>query len=141
MKIAHAAITVKDMDASLRFYEEGLGMRRAFDMPEPETGEPWIVYVYAGGGQFVELFYGGENDYTWNDKDRAYNHLCFETNDIQAATAKLQNAGYTMDILPKQGCDGNWQAWVTDPDGVRIEIMQIDANSPQCQAIARFEGC
>ena len=45
MNLAHVAITVKDMDAALRFYEEGLGFKRAFDMPEPETGEPWIVYV------------------------------------------------------------------------------------------------
>ena len=140
MNLAHVAITVKDMDAALRFYEEGLGFKRAFDMPEPETGEPWIVYVYAGSGQFVELFYGGEKDYSWDPKDRAYNHVCIGTDDIHKATAKLQEAGYTMDILPKLGCDGNWQAWVTDPDGVRIELMQISPESPQMEAMKRLEG-
>ena len=140
MNLAHAAITVKDMEASLRFYEGGLGLKKAFEMPNPETGEPWILYVYVGSGQFLELFYGGVNDYSWDEEDRAYNHLCIGVDDIHAITEKLQGAGYTMDILPKLGCDGNWQAWVTDPDGVRIELMQISENSPQMEAMKRFEG-
>ena len=140
MNLAHAAITVKDMEKSLRFYEEGFGMKKAFEMPRPETGEPWIVYVYIGEGQFMELFYGGENDYAWDEKDRAYNHLCFETEDIHKAVARLQEAGYTMDILPNVGCDGNWQAWITDPDGVRIEIMQVAPDSPQREAAKRLSG-
>ena len=39
------------------------------------------------------------------------------------------------DKQPKVGCDGNWQCWITDPDGVRIEIMQLAAGSPQMNAM------
>jgi lactoylglutathione lyase len=43
---------------------------------------------------------------------------------------KIRNAGYPIDIDPKQGLDLNWQAWTKDPNGVRIELMQIMPGSP-----------
>ncbi|MBO7710246.1 MAG: VOC family protein [Lachnospiraceae bacterium] len=138
MNIGHMAITVSDMEKSIRFYTEGFGMKKAFDLARPETGEPWIVYLYIGKGQFIELFYGGENPYSWDEKDRAYNHLCFAVDDIQEAVARIENAGYEMEKPIKQGCDGNWQAWIRDPDGVRIEIMQLGETSPQFEAMRRF---
>ena len=59
--IAHAAFNVKDMDKTIEFYEKTLGFRKAFEIARPGTGEPWIVYIYGGGGQFIELFcYFGE---------------------------------------------------------------------------------
>ena len=57
--IAHAAFNVSDMERALRFYRETFGFEKAFELKHPETGEPWIVYVHAGGNQFIELFYGG----------------------------------------------------------------------------------
>ena len=133
--IAHNAVTVKDMDESMRFYTEALGFRRAFDIDRPETGEPWIVYLSIRGGQFLELFYGGTVDNPWNDALIGFNHFCFEVDDIHAAARQVQDAGWPLDVAPKLGADGNWQAWVTDPNGIRIELMQISPESPQ----ARFE--
>lgn len=48
--IGHAAFNVKDMEKTVAFYEQTLGFKRAFDIPRPENGEPWIVYLYGGGG-------------------------------------------------------------------------------------------
>lgn len=129
--IAHNAVTVRDMEASLRFYTEGLGFRKAFDIPRPETGAPWIEYLYIAPGQFIELFYGGEVDNPWNDRLVGFNHFCFEVDDIRASVERVRAAGYPIDVEPKHGADGNWQAWVTDPNGIRIELMQIDPASPQ----------
>jgi lactoylglutathione lyase len=39
--------------------------------------------------------------------------------------------GSTIDREPKQGLDGNWQAWISDPDGNAIELMQLEEDSPQ----------
>ena len=129
--IAHNAVTVKDMEASIRFYTEALGFRRAFEIARPETGEPWIVYLSICRGQFLELFYGGETDNPWNDALIGFNHFCFEVDDIFDAVKKVRDAGYAVDIEPKQGADSNWQAWVTDPNGIRIELMKIAPDSPQ----------
>lgn len=131
ISIGHLAITVQDMDKALDFYVNGLGFEHVFDFARPENGEPWIVYVHLGGGQFIELFYGGEREYHWDDRDRAYNHVCFAVDDMDAVIERLEKAGYSLDELPKVGCDGNRQCWITDPDGVRIEIMQLAPDSPQ----------
>ncbi len=129
--IAHTAVTVKDMDASVRFYTQALGFGRAFEFRHPDTGAPWIVYLSVVPGQFVELFYGGSEAQPWNDALIGFNHLCFQVDDIHTAVQKVRDAGYAIDDEPKQGVDLNWQAWVTDPNGIRIELMQIMPGSPQ----------
>lgn len=131
--IAHNAVTVKDMDESLRFYTEALGFRKAFEINRPETGEPWIIYLNAAPGQFIELFYGGTEDNPWRDSLIGFNHFCFEVDDIFAAVEQVRRAGYPIDVEPNQGADTNWQAWVTDPNGIRIELMKIMPESPQAR--------
>jgi len=135
MGIGHMAVTVSDMDRSLKFYTEALGFERAFDIDNPENGEPWIVYLYAGGEQFLELFYGGTVDNEWRSELRGFNHVCLCVGDIQAMKDRIEGAGYALTKQPKLGVDGNWQCWVTDPDGVRVEIMQLGADSPHMRVI------
>ena len=129
--IAHTAITVKDMDVSVRFYTQALGLVRAFEFQHPDTGAPWIVYLSVAPGQFVELFYGGTEEQPWNDRLIGFNHLCFQVDDIHASVQAIRDAGYPIDDEPRQGVDLNWQAWVTDPNGIRIELMQVMPGSPQ----------
>ena len=131
--IAHSAITVKDMEASLKFYTEALGFKKVFEIPEPGTGAPWIVYLNVSKGQFVELFYNGTVDNPWRSELIGFNHLCFQVDDIHTSAQRVKDAGYTLDTEPKEGVDFNWQAWVTDPNGVRIELMQIDPKSPHAK--------
>lgn len=138
MRLGHLAVTTRDMEKSLDFYTGVLGFERLFDMLHPETGKPWIVYVSMGNGQFIELFYGGETDNPWNSGLRGFNHICVIVDDIHAAAKKIADASYPIDRAPRQGVDGNWQFWITDPDGIRIEFMQIDKNSPQGRIIANL---
>ena len=70
--IAHAAFNVSDMERALRFYRETFGFEKAFELKHPETGEPWIVYVHAGGNQFIELFYGGVPPQKYQDQNIGY---------------------------------------------------------------------
>ena len=131
--IAHNAVTAMDMDESLRFYTEALGFKKAFEIARPETGEPWIIYLYVAPGQFLELFYGGTEDNPWRDSLIGFNHFCFEVDDIFATVEHVRSAGYPIDVEPNQGADLNWQAWVRDPNGIRIELMKIDPASPQAK--------
>jgi lactoylglutathione lyase len=133
--IAHLAITVKDMEKSLDFYTRALGFKKAFEIPDPQTGKPWIQYLHIGGGQFIELFYNGTKDNPWSEDLRGFNHICLNVDDIHAVVGRLKQAGVETTDGPKQGSDSNWQAWIMDPDGIRIELMQIDPASPQRQAM------
>ena len=127
---AHAALTVKDMDKSLAFYTEALGFKKAFDLKNPQTGAPWIEYLLVSPGQFLELFYGGKDAPAVPDA-AGFNHLCFAVDDLEATVQRVRDAGFPIDVEPQMGSDHNWQAWVRDPDGVRIELMKIMPESPQ----------
>ncbi|MDR0707540.1 MAG: VOC family protein [Treponema sp.] len=137
--IAHTAITTKDMDKSLDFYTRTLGFKKAFEIRNPETGGPWINYIYIGNEQFIELFYGGTKDNPWSEELRGFNHLCLRVDDIHSAVERIQKEGGAIADGPKQGGDNNWQAWISDPDGVRIELMQIGEKSPQRKAIQEYK--
>lgn len=135
--IAHAAYTVKDMDASVAFYEKVLGFEKAFVMNHPETGKPWIVYIHVAKDQFIELFFDGIYPHPYSDDNIGYSHLCLEVRDIQEAAAAIRSAGAPLDQEPSLGVDGNWQCWTHDPDGNRIELMQMMPDSCQDQYLKR----
>lgn len=75
--IAHLAFDVADMEKSLHFYCDILGFTRAFDIPN-DQGEPWIEYIKVCEGQFIELFYGGQNKPGHVDRPVGFSHLCLE---------------------------------------------------------------
>jgi len=133
--LAHTALNVSDMEKSIAFYCNVLGFEKAFEMNRPETKEPWIVYLYAGGSQFIELFYGGVNYREYNDENIGFSHLCFEVSDINAIAEQIIKAGWELDRPVKFGIDNNWQCWVRDPDGNRVELMQMGEESPQMQCL------
>jgi catechol 2,3-dioxygenase-like lactoylglutathione lyase family enzyme len=124
------------MEKSKDFYCRILGLKQVFELTEPKTGAPWIVYLHMAGRQFVELFYNGTRDNPWEPSLRGFSHICFEVEDIQRFAKHVETEGYTLDKQPKLGIDNNWQCWISDPDGVRIEIMQISPDSPHGKVAA-----
>ena len=136
--IGHIAFCVKDMEKTVAFYEETLGFKRAFDIPKPENGEPWIVYLYGAGGQFIELFYGATNKIPYAFENIGFFHMCVAVDDIREAWKKVLETGAPQDDAPKQGADSNWQCWTHDPDGNKIELMQLGEESPQMKFIRKM---
>ncbi|HSU79340.1 MAG TPA: VOC family protein [Candidatus Angelobacter sp.] len=128
-QIGHLALTVQDMERSLAFYCEQLGFLKAFEIHD-DHDEPWIVYLKVCEGQFIELFYGGKTKPEQVEAPIGFNHLCLEVEDIHETAAALQEKGVTLDVLPVRGKDHNYQCWAKDPDGNRIEFMQLDPSSP-----------
>lgn len=127
--IAHVAYEVVDMEKTLAFYCEKLGLKKVFSIPD-ENGNPWIEYVKVAEGQFIEFFYAKGP----SSGNSSYKHLCLEVDDIHAIAAQMQAAGVPLRVAPQQGKDQNWQCWVNDPDGNPIEFMQIDPASPQAKS-------
>lgn len=128
--IGHLAFTVKDMEKSLYFYCDILGLKKAFAIQD-DMGNPWIEYIKVAPGQFIELFYGGSEGGPEQPKETGYSHLCLEVEDIHGITHRIKEMGLSLDSEPRQGKDGNYQCWVRDPDGNRIEFMQLHPDSPQ----------
>lgn len=126
----HTAYNVKDMEKSLKFYHDVLGFEKAFELRNQKTGEPWIEYIHAGGSQFIELFYTEEGAEKQTG-EIGYNHLCLEVKDIHEIVKRIEEAGAPLDAPVKIGTDKNWQCWTHDPDGNRIELMQMGEDSMQ----------
>jgi len=127
--IAHVCFTASDLDASLAFYRDALGMDHAFDFVD-ERGRRTGVYLRAGGRTFIELFEGEVAAGAEGQPPQAYRHFCLEVDDIQAAVAALRSRGVEV-TEPKLGTDQSWQAWLADPDGNRIELHQYTPDSRQ----------
>lgn len=66
------------------------------------------------------------------------NHFCLCVDDLDAVLAQMESAGIPLLIGKKMGMDNNYQAWIEDPDGNRIELMQITPNAMQREALARL---
>ena len=129
--IGHTAFAAHDLDRSMAFYAQ-LGIHEAFRLHH-EDGSLMLVYLHVAGDRYIEVFPNGPKP----DPNRkgSFMHLCLLTGDLHATVATLREAGIEIEVEPKVGLDHNWQAWIRDPDGNSIEIMQLDDASPHRQFV------
>jgi lactoylglutathione lyase len=128
MKYLHAMVRVRDLDASLRFWCEGLGLveNRRRDYPQ---GRFTLVYLGAPENPQSEI------ELTWNydDEDygsaRNFGHLAFAVDDIHATCAHLLSMGYTINRPPRDG----HMAFVRSPDLISVELLQKGAPLPPAE--------
>ncbi len=115
--LAHVCFVVGDLEASIAFYKDKLGLTPAFDFVN-EQGERFGIYLHAGGRTFVELFQG---DVAERAPEQSYQHFCLEVEDFDQTVEELRGRGVEVSEV-KLGMDHSWQAWLADPDGNRIEL-------------------
>ena len=131
MKYLHTMVRVRDLDASLRFYCDGLGLRETRRMENPQ-GRFTLVYLAAPASPDAEV----ELTFNWPAEDgstedygsaRNFGHLAFQVEDIYAACQHLQDLGYTINRPPRDG----YMAFVRSPDLISVELLQAgDALAP-----------
>lgn len=132
--IGHVAYRVTDLQRALDFYCGTLGFTEAFRLDREGEPSPWIVYIRIAPNQFVELFPNGEGTVAPRGLAAGFNHLCLVVDDLHATVEELRSRGVVPTREPQQGMDHNWQAWLQDPEGNAIELMQIMPESPQAAA-------
>lgn len=124
MKYLHTMVRVRDLEASLRFYCDGLGLREVRRMENPQ-GKFTLVFLAADESPEAEL----ELTYNWPDQDgntegygsaRNFGHLAFRVADIYAICQHLLEMGYTINRPPRDG----HMAFVRSPDLISIELLQ-----------------
>ena len=130
--IGHIAFNISNLERSLDFYCNKLGLREAFRLDREGTPSPWIVYLQIAPGHFIELFPGATGENT--SSQVGYNHFCLLVEDMATTLKELEARGLPISGEPTRGLDNNWQYWLTDPDGNRIELMQIAPDSPHAAA-------
>jgi lactoylglutathione lyase len=126
--LAHIAFATHDLEASLAFYA-AIGIPEAFRLHYPDDGRLMLVYLHVGGDRYIEVFpRGPEPD---AERVQSFMHICLLSDDIGADVESFRANGITIDKEVSRGLDHNLQAWIKDPDGNAIELMQLSPDSPQ----------
>ena len=142
-QIAHWALKVHDLEKSLAFYRDTLGfaeMIRIDHVEGPEKGQLMLVYLRVTDTQYVELFPRGKGTVSPGEDITSMHHVCLQVASVAATVEALRKIGVPLFRDQKPGLDGNNQCWIMDPDGNRIEFMQMLAGNMQEVAIARLGG-
>ncbi|NOU50927.1 lactoylglutathione lyase [Pseudoalteromonas sp. JBTF-M23] len=134
MDFLHTMVRVKDLDASLHFYCDLLGLIEV-KRYDSEQGRFSLIYLAAPGqlDEAKESFKPTiELTYNWDPEDytggRNFGHLAFSVDDIYAICDKLRQSGVTINRPPRCG----HMAFVKSPDGISIELLQKgEALAPQ----------
>jgi lactoylglutathione lyase len=125
MRILHTMLRVGDLERSIRFYTEVLGMRllRRRDVPEYKYTLAFVGYGDEAQGAVLELTYNyGVDRY---DPGTAFGHVAIEVPDVAAACSEVRIKGgaVTREAGPVKG-GTTVIAFVQDPDGYKIELIE-----------------
>ncbi len=119
MKYLHTMVRVSDLDASLDFYCNKLGLEEVRRV-DVEAGRFSLVFLAAPGDRDAQL----ELTHNWDDGSyeggRNFGHLAYNVQDIYATCQRLMDAGVTINRPPRDG----YMAFVRSPDGISIELLQ-----------------
>ncbi len=119
MKYLHTMVRVTDLDESLDFYCNKLGLIE-LRRKDVEAGRFTLVFLAAPGDEDAQI------ELTWNWDPEAYGegrnfgHLAYAVDDIYATCQRLMDAGVTINRPPRDG----WMAFVRSPDNISIELLQ-----------------
>jgi lactoylglutathione lyase len=136
--IGHIAIRVKDIDKTLAFYRDKLGFKEMFRIER--EGRLWLMYLRVTDTQYIELFPDAVGDRAPSREAVGLNHICLEVDSIDRVLADLAKAGIPLTRDKQMGADGNLQAWIEDPDGNRIELMEMGAGNMQSEGLKRIRA-
>lgn len=133
MKFGHIALRIKNLDPMLEFYCNKLGLQEAFRIFN-EDGSLRIVYLHLSDGHYIELCVGGQNERVFDDTTTiGYRHVCLVVEDLAQTRNELEAKGVVFDTDILVLLDHNKTCYLKDPEGNRIELMQILAESPQAR--------
>ncbi len=133
MEFLHTMVRISDVEASVRFYVGGLGLKELRRV-DNEAGRYTLIFLASAedceryaprqGTGLVPGLPMVELTFNWDemgyDSGRNFGHLAFQTNDIYARCAHLQKMGVTINRPPRDGR----MAFVRSPDGISIELLQ-----------------
>lgn len=146
MGITHCSFYCKDFEKMLSFYRDTLELEQLFTLRNPD-GSPWLAYLKVTDRQYIELFtdtYDGDNDW----RTFSFTHISLIVEDMFEATRALERKGVLITRGPsaeaeplripyvaatdyREGACGSLTAWVQDPEGNEIELMQYTPVSMQ----------
>jgi lactoylglutathione lyase len=135
MKYLHTMVRVSDLDESLDFYCNKLGLVEVKRKDVP-AGRFTLVFLAAPGDESAQV----ELTHNWDPEEysggRNFGHLAYAVDDIYDACHKLMDAGVIINRPPRDG----YMAFIRSPDGISIELLQRGESLPSTEPWASMEN-
>jgi lactoylglutathione lyase len=135
MKYLHTMVRVTDLDESMDFYSNKLGLVE-LKRHESPRGRFTLVYLAAPGDESAQV----ELTWNWDPEEytggRNFGHLAYAVEDIYSLCQKLMDAGITINRPPRDG----HMAFVRSPDDISIELLQAGDSLPVQEPWASMES-
>ena len=134
-KLAHLNFMTDDLSNIIDFYTNKLGLKVKFTLNN-KRDEPFGYYFECGDSTFIEFFDQKMAAEVWNFKAEEltsgtrYRHFCFEVTGLDEYCRQLKEKGVSVTNIT-MGMDNSRQAWIADPDGNQIELMEYGPFSTQ----------
>ncbi len=131
LRLNHVGIYVKDLTESLNFYTKVMGFQEAFSFKD-KNGNPTTVYLQINRDTFLELAPATP------ERPVGLSHMGIWADDINATVAALRQRGVKVDD-PRVGASKSPLTNVTDPNGVRVELLEFGPESLQRKAMESWK--
>lgn len=122
MKMAHTCVRVKDLEASLKFYQEAFDFQESSRRDFPENKFTLVYLTLPGDDYELELTYN--YDHEGYDLGNGYGHIAIAVEDLEALHEKHSAAGFNVtDLKALPGVAPSYY-FIVDPDGYKIEVIR-----------------
>jgi lactoylglutathione lyase len=128
VRFGHVAFRVSDVERSTRWYADAFGAKKIFHAKQ-EGERPELMFLEFARGQCVEFFTNGRNRVEPPPNPIGYLHFCLLVDDLSSALQQLASMNVRPDRGPFTGRAGQRIAFISDPDGNSIELMEIPPDS------------
>lgn len=137
-RLSHVCLITHQLERQIAYYRDKLGFTVQFRFHDERAGGEFGAYLACGDTTFIEIFdqkgaaavWGGDTSPL--TRGNQYSHFCLEVTGLEDLCDLLEGRGLTVSPI-KTGIDYSAQAWLTDPDGNRIELMEFTHRSKQLQ--------
>jgi lactoylglutathione lyase len=135
MRYLHTMVRISDVDASLKFYCDLLGLKERRRSDRPEHGY-MLIFVSADATPDAEIELTYNYDVETYDGGRNFGHLAFRVDHIYESCQRLMDGGVTINRPPRDGR----MAFVRSPDGISIELLQEGESLAPAEPWASMEN-
>ena len=126
MKYLHTMVRISDIDESLKFYVDNLGLQE-IRRTDYDQGRFTLIFLAAQGNEDAQI----ELTYNWDPEaytgGRNFGHLAYEVDDIYEVCERLMSGGVEINRPPRDGR----MAFVRSPDNISIELLQKGERLPE----------
>ncbi len=128
LRFGHVAFRVSNVERSVQWYKDAFGADRVFHAPRDGERQE-LMFLEFARGQFIELFTGGIETVKTAPNTIGYQHFCLAVDNLEKMLAHLAAMNVHPHRPPRPGRSNYTIAFVSDPDGNIIELMEISPQS------------